>query len=156
MKTRSISIFLGVALMLLACLPMHSEASSGNKLSGTWKVTVTRDSAPPGQPLEFPLLYSFVPGGVAFQSSAITPFRSVGQGTWERDTGRSYTVALEFFRFDAQGVHTGSVREAISIELSPDGNAITGTASFEILAVDGSVVVTGTATLEGVRMGTAP
>jgi hypothetical protein len=156
METRSLGIFLGVSLMLLACLPTHSEAGSGNKLSGTWNVTVTRATAPPGQPLEFPLLYSFVPGGVALQSGSLTPYRSLGHGTWQRDTGRSYTVALEFFRFDAQGVHLGSVRETIALELSADGDALTGTASFEILAVDGSVVAMGTTTLEGVRMGSAP
>ena len=35
----------------------------GQQLDGTWLLTVTRDIAPPGEPLTFPTILTFLPGG---------------------------------------------------------------------------------------------
>jgi hypothetical protein len=155
MKGKFLSVLLGVALTLMVYVPTHGQGSSGNKPVGTWNVVITRPTAPPGQPLSFPALWSFVPGGVLLTSG--TSFvHTPGHGVWERDSGRSYTAVLEFFRLDLQGQYLGSQRVTLEIELAADGNSFTATNAIELLDPDGTVVGTGTATSVGTRMTIAP
>ena len=148
---------LSLALILclsLAALPAYGQEPNGrNRLIGTWDVTVTRESAPPGQPLSFPALFSFLPGGVTLETgSASLWYRSPGHGVWDRTRGREYIATFMFFRFSPDGQYLGTQLGTLTIELAAGDDEFVGTSVFEIRGPDGTLVATGNAAVEGRRM----
>lgn len=162
MENRAVYAFLSLSLALAVWLsaaapPVYAQGSGGGRLVGTWNVTVTREMAPPGQPLVFPALFSFLPGGIALETgSASLWYRSPGQGIWERAGGRTYTATFVFFRYSPDGQYLGTQQGTLTVELSPGGGEFTGTSVFEIRAPDGTLQATGSAAVEGVRMEIRP
>jgi hypothetical protein len=153
---RTLRLCAGLALSLLVCVPAAGQGRAGaNKLVGTWNITVTRETAPPGQPLSFPALYAFLPGNVMQETGSLTLYRSPGMGVWDRTDGRSYAAALEFYRFGPDGAYLGSTKAAITIELSAEGDSFTGTSAFQAFDAAGNPGFAGSVAIAGERMAVA-
>ena len=158
MKIRALKTCSSVALALVFCMSMTSMPVSGQdsngskKLIGTWNVTVTRAQAPPGQPLSFPVVYSFLSGGIMLETGSASLFRTPGHGVWDRTSAHGYTAELMFFRFSPDGQYIGPQHVTLNIELAAGGNELTATIAFDIIDTAGNVVASGTATATGQRM----
>ena len=142
-----------VVFLSAAATPVSGQSSRAkNTLIGTWDVTVTRESAPPGESLSFPALITFLPGRGVVETGGASPRRGPGQGVWSRGGGRQYDAAFTFFRFGPEGEYLGTQRSTLSITLSTGGNAFTATAVVEVFGSDGELVSTESAAAEGRRM----
>jgi hypothetical protein len=157
MKQRALKVCSSAALALALCLsvmspPVFGQDSNGKKLIGTWNVTVTRAQAPPGQPLSFPVLYSFLSGGIMLETGSTSPFRSPGHGVWDRTGPGSYTAELMFFRFGPDGQYLGPQHVTLNVTLASGGDEFTATIAFDVIDTAGNVVASGAATAAGQRM----
>lgn len=148
----SVSVALMVCLSIAAMPVLGQPQRARNTVIGTWLVTVTRESAPQGEPLSVPALITFLPGRIVIEIEGASPYRSSGQGVWERSEGRKYEAFFRFLRFNQEGELVGTQRARLNIELDDTGNEFTATSLFEILDLDDHVVSTGTATVHGRRM----
>ncbi|HXG67395.1 MAG TPA: hypothetical protein VNO70_19985, partial [Blastocatellia bacterium] len=116
--------------------------SGGGQLEGTWAVTVSFDSPPPGFPDAFTALETYSRGGGLITSNnlPVPVVPKVGQGAWEKN-GNQYSVAILFFTFDENGVHNGSihVRHRITLE---GKDAYSGEGEAEFRDVNGNPLFT--------------
>ena len=160
MKLRALKVCSSAALALALCLsvtstPVFGQDSNGKKLIGTWNVTVTRAQAPPGQPLSFPVLYTFLSGGIMLETGSASLYRTPGHGVWDRTGPGVYTAELMFFRFSPDGQYLGPQHVTLTIDLAAGGDEFTATIAFDIIDTAGNVVASGTATATGQRMAVA-
>jgi hypothetical protein len=117
--------------------------SSGNRLAGTWVVTVQRPA--PLLPVTVHQVYTRGGSFLSYSFAGDDPpaARSHEMGSWERVEGRSYASSGSFFRFNPQtGALVGSTRIDRSLRLSDDGQSFTMSARVRVLDLAGNVVAT--------------
>lgn len=123
--------------------------AAGNRLAGTWIVTVER--AAPLPPFTVHQVYTNHGSFIGFGSDAFA--RSPEMGSWERVEGRLYASSGSFFRFNLQtGALLGSVRINRTLRLSDDGQSFTAIGRVQILDLAGNVVTSFLAPATGERM----
>ena len=118
---------------------------SGNRLAGTWIVTVERPA--PLRPLIVfqhwnadGTYLSYSGNGTLGDSPA---GRSNEFGSWERIEGRLYASSGAWLRYDTQtGAHIGSTRIDRTIRLSDDGDSFAVVGRVQVLDLDGNVIAT--------------
>lgn len=90
----------------------------------------------------FPKLITFMQGGTMQESSASLAgfLRTSGHGVWSRGRGRTYSYALQFFRFNANNTYAGLVRARWQVQLDTIGNHYTATGAIEIFNPAGILV----------------
>jgi hypothetical protein len=139
----------GLTIQAAAGAPSKPK-SSGNRIAGTWEVTVNRPAPLP--PLRS--LQVLTVGGGMVETSAEPPAtRSPQLGTWERIRGRLYVVTGVHFRFNPQtGAFLGTQKINSTRRLSQNGQSFTAIARVTVFDPDGNVVGTFTATASGKRM----
>jgi hypothetical protein len=121
-------------------------------LEGAWTVTVTVRNCQTGAAIRtFPRMNTFMQGGTMQEfAAAVAPsLRGPGQGVWSFLYDGSFTYALHFLRFNADGTFAGSVVEHRSVQVSGDTYNATGTG--EIYDANGNVVTATCATEAGSR-----
>ena len=80
--------------------------------------------------------------------------RGVGQGVWQREPGwQDYSATFIFYRYDANGVFTGSQRGKIALTLGASGDEFTASSAIEVRDANDNVVFTGCGTPTGTRFG---
>ena len=129
--------------------------TTGQRLDGTWLITAKLDSAPPGVPLTFTTLNTFMADGAFIEAGrAPSPTQTaIGHGQWVRVGDRLFTATFTFLTFDAQGAQTGMQQITRSIRLSEDLQTFRAMSRNERLDLDGNVVSSGTATETAQRLG---
>jgi hypothetical protein len=122
-------------------------------LEGVWNHTNTRRNCATGEAIQtFAVMHTYMRGGTMSDWGAGNPpsLRSNGQGIWSYESRGNYTTAFQFFRFNPDGTFAGRQVVREQIQLSPDGNSYTATATAQVLDVNGNVLAnncsTGTAT----------
>jgi hypothetical protein len=114
-----------------------TSGGSGNRLAGTWSVTLDRPAPLP--PLTSLQVYTR-PGSMV-ESANDTASRSPQYGSWKRVAGRKYAVTGVFFRFDPQsGAFVGRAKINRTIRVSDDGKSFTFTGRAMVFDANGNVV----------------
>jgi hypothetical protein len=129
--------------------------SSAHALVGSWEVTVTLLSAPPGLPPVQRSLATFTrDGGTVESANAASALRGASHGAWERIGPDLFAVTRMFFRFNpATGVYLGTQKVNATARVAPDGETFTAVSLSELRDPDGHVVLAGLrATAVGMRI----
>ena len=123
---------------------------SENALEGVWKTVVTfRDCQTGASHGSIQTLRTIAAGGTM---SEINPsFPSSGHGIWKRTAGRRYSVALEFYSYEANGDFAGNASIKEYIRLNRNSNSYTSVSTFEFLDPNGNVVDSGCSTETATR-----
>ena len=133
-----------------------SPASSrqARALVGVWNVQVTRLNCQTGAVIgTASAMLTYARGGTMIDwGTGMSPsLRSPGQGVWSYDSGRNYTSAFQFFRFNADGTLAGRQIVRSQIELSHDANGLINSANAQILDVNGNVIANNCSTATATR-----
>lgn len=119
------------------------------KLEGSWNIQVTGRNCQTGEVIRtFPSMFTINRGGTMSEwgSGTAPSTRGLGHGVWDYSSGRNYTTAFQFFRFNADGTHAGRHILRQQIRLSADGNSFTSAAIAQILDANGNVIATNCST----------
>ena len=128
--------------------------NNARKLEGSWNHQGTRLNCQTGAILgTFPAMFTFSSGSTFWETGTqISPaLRSPSHGVWYYESGRLYTTAFQFFRFNIDGTLAGRQIVRQQIELSRDGNSYTATATAQVLDVNGNVIANNCASGTGTR-----
>ena len=129
------------------------QATLGQQLEGTWLLTVTREMAPPGEPLTFPSTLTFLPGGAFFETPSLVAGRTTpGHGQWVRTGDREFRASFLFFRLDPSGGFIGMAKVTATYTLSEDLQELRVTGFTQILDAEGTVLGARPITAAGRRM----
>ena len=132
-------------------------AQSANSIVGVWEATVTPRNCQTGEPLgpSFPSLVTMHEGGTMSEYGAnpATPFRTNGQGFWERGwRGEgSYYQRFVFFRLTPGGIAVGKLKVSQTAEYNKFTDQFTSSGSFELFNPAGVVINTGCSTATAYR-----
>ena len=98
-------------------------------------------------------MFTFSRGGTFWEAGTqMSPsLRSPSHGVWSHESGRLYTTAFQFFRFNANGTLAGRLIARQEIEVSEDGESYTATSTSQVLDVNGNVIATNCAAGIGTR-----
>ena len=123
-----------------AAIAPESTASnrhaSGNRLAGTWVVTVNR----PAPLSAITSLQVYTSTGSVIEAANDIGSRSASYGSWERVQGRTYAASSVFFRFDPQtGVQVATHTIDRTIRLSDDGQTFSAVAHAVTRDMSGKV-----------------
>lgn len=134
---------------------------SKRSLVGVWLTQLQGRNCSTGDPVGplAPGLITFAEGGTLAETATIpapnpfpVPFvRSPGHGVWDRQNWENYTAAIVLQRLNADGTFAGRTRISLTILLMEGGNEFTWTGTGELVAPDGTVLMTSCNTGSGVR-----
>lgn len=144
----ALTLGLSVGAGALRAVAGNDTPTTGQRLDGTWLVVPVLDSAPPGVPLTFQTLNTFMADGAFIDAGrAASPLRSaISHGQWVRAGDRLFTATVTFLTFDAQGTQTGMQQITRSIRLSEDLQAFRSVSRNEQFDMEGNLVFSGSAT----------
>ena len=130
-------------------------STTGQRLDGTWLVTANLDSAPPGVPLTFMTLNTFMAAGAFIDAGRpASPTQTpIGHGQWVRAGDRRFTATFTFLTYDEQGRQTGMQQITRSIRLSEDLQMFWAVSRNERFDLEGNLVFSGGATETAQRLG---
>jgi len=148
---------LAVCVTLISCAVKQGLGAdfnaSAQKLEGTWAVTVTRVNPPPGLPLTFPSLMSFLSNGLIIETSGTgRTNRGPAFGEWVRTGDRQFTTTFYLFRFGPGEVYAGLTKIVRNMEVGENLDTFRAVSVQEQYDVDGKLTVTLRATEEGQRL----
>ena len=124
------------------------------KLEGSWNHTGTRLNCSTGASIgTFSAMFTFNRGGTFWESGTqISPaLRSPSHGVWSYEGNRNYATSFQFFRFNPDGTLAGRQIIRQQLELSPNGNSYTTTATAQVLDVSGTVIANNCSSGTGTR-----
>jgi hypothetical protein len=128
-----------------------SNRHSGNRLAGTWILTVNRPAPEP--PLTSLQIFTADGSFTEWANDSSGAARSPMYGSWERIGGRLYAGTGMFFRYNPQtGAHIGALKVNRTIRLSHDGQSLTVVGRAMVLDLSGNVLASFPVTATGVRM----
>ncbi len=140
-----------------------SATATGNfskrSIEGVWLVTLQQTSCDTGAPIREPGrgLMTFAEGGTLSETTAPSGplpgpmLRSPGHGVWERRGGNEYAAVTVVQLLGIDGAYAGRSRIVSTFQLSDDSKEFTSTATFTIIAPNGSVL-TGCSISTGTRI----
>ena len=151
--TKRITLAITGALLIAASLTgggVSLASSGGHGIEGTWHLTITRETPPPGQPAVIEALLNYAADGALTESSNSGILRrTVGYGEWERIGERLYASSHVSFSFNpTTGAWTGSSRLDRKVLLSEDGLSFVGVARLTVYDVAGNVIASNLRTTE--------
>jgi hypothetical protein len=121
------------------------------------RTVITGRNCQTGDPLgSGPGLFTFNKGGT-MSECGIGPgespaLRSPGHGVWQRAHGwKDYSFAFTYYRYDASGVFTGSVKVKAALELGPSDDEFTSSSAIEVFDPNENLISAGCATAAGRR-----
>ena len=152
--TMALAVGIGAGPGLIRAVGGSDVQTIGQRLDGTWLITVNLESAPPGVPLTFQTLNTFMLDGAFIEAGrAPSPRQTgIGHGQWVRAGDRLFTATFTFLTYDAEGRHTGMQRITRSIRLSEDLQEYRAVARNEQFDMEGNLVFSGAATESARRL----
>ncbi len=72
---------------------------------------------------------------------SVDRYRTTGSGIWKRTLGRNYTYRFFHYTFDPNGTFLFTVKGSSNLKLSRDGNSLTESGTFQLIAPDGTTVI---------------
>src|SRR5215204_6769279 len=142
---KRIAPLMAAGLLLAASLAGSgvSSASSGSHgIEGTWHLTITRETPPPGQPAVIEALVNYAADGTTTDSSNSGILRRTARyGEWDRIGERQYASSNLSFQFNpTTGAWTGTARLDRKVLLSEDGLSFVGVGRLTVYDVAGNVI----------------
>jgi hypothetical protein len=120
-------------------------------LSGTWLYELRRGGQPAGQPPVL-LLIQFNPDGT-INASAAEGAQSAHVGMWLRVGDRKFMITTFVFSFNETRTFTSILKIRGNVQLSPDGQTVSGTQEVVIMDREGKPMATAPGgTFTGVRL----
>jgi hypothetical protein len=123
------------------------QDSRGNDLVGVWEAVgvPSENDCATGTPIG-PLInvtYTFNQGGTMYAEDtlSIDRYRTTGSGIWKRISGRYYTYRFFHYAFNPDGTFFATVKGSSNLTLSWDGNSLTESGTFQLIAPDGTTVI---------------
>ena len=121
--------------------------NQGNDLVGVWEaVGVPSENdcvtgAPIGELIN--VTYTFNQGGTMYAEDTLSVdrYRTTGSGIWKRTSGRNYTYRFFHYAFNPDGTFFATVKGSSNLTLSRDGNSLTESGTFQLIAPDGTTVI---------------
>jgi hypothetical protein len=127
----------------------NAEESSADPLVGSWRGT----ASPSGGP-SFGILTTYGVDGTLVNSASIdlqpNNLSTPGYGVWKRSDDGTYSVRFVFFTFDVSGNPSGSGE--VKGQITVDDDEFHGPFSLTIFNSSGTVVFTGSGTVEATRI----
>jgi hypothetical protein len=121
---------------------------------GSWLYTATITN--PGPPFTELGLETYAAGGgyVGIDQLSFTPgsLATPGHGSWKNTGKRTFLLTFLNLTYDAAGTPQGTSKVRQVATLSEDGNAYSGSGSFDGFDVSGNVIFSGTFTITAVRI----
>src|SRR5215471_8099939 len=139
---------------VMAGIPAASESKS-RRLEGTWQVQVTLQSCQTGAVLRTaPAFLTFGQGGTLVETTTVfsSSQRGPGHGFWEHTGGKTFKAVSKAFFFNADGTWAATQTLTQQIEFGDDPDVFNSTATTEIVAPNGTVILSGCATAIAHRM----
>jgi len=137
--------------------PMAALAKNANEdqgPEGSWLYTVTITN--PGPPFTELGLETYAAGGgyVGIDQLSFTPgsLATSAHGSWISTGKRTFLLTFINLSHDEAGNPQGTSKVRQIATLSEDGNAYSGSGSFDVNDVSGSVIFSGTFTITAVRI----
>jgi hypothetical protein len=135
---------LATSLLIQACGggAVAQTAENVDAIEGVWESTVALKDCASGTVIDTLKVATIAHhgGGLTSDDSSPPTSRGAAFGQWKHGAGDAYTFKLRFMRFDADGTLAGALLAQRSLTLSANGDAIAGTLTAQVLAVDGSVL----------------
>ncbi|HEV8565128.1 MAG TPA: hypothetical protein VGR41_09435 [Actinomycetota bacterium] len=117
-------------------------------IEGSWRLSVIRTE--PGAPPPTTLLVTFTETGGTADASARTP--TPGIGAWAKMKRREFRWTQARFLFDSAGAPKGESKADARLVLDKSGDSLAGSATIQIFDTAGTLVRSGTGTIEGARI----
>ena len=143
--------FLIFAALLVSTAPVHAQGLLqtittleravpvvNQTLEGTWLLELRRAGQPAGQPPTSKLIIFHKDGTVIDAGSSL----SSALGLWIRVGDRKFLQTMFILNFNESQVLTTVTKVRINVQLSPDGQTLSGTTEVAILDRDGKVMAT--------------
>lgn len=159
---KSVALFtlasVSMALLMQACgggSDAHAQAAAApDPIEGLWQSSVALRDCTTSAPLgAFRGITIFNSGGTASadnnQPSAI---KGAAMGTWKKAANGSYTVALRFWRYNADGTPAGQQRLVRTVTLAADGQSLTSTITTQAVDNADNVVLSACGAETGARI----
>ena len=139
--------------LLLFALEALGTTTEGYNLEGSWEVTVKLENQTP-VPF-FETLETYDRGGGLITSNNLPFLTRVGQGAWEKLGNRQYLVKIKFYKFDANGLPSGTITVTHTVTMQ-DKNEYSGTGTALFCDLDGTTCQAVDFNTEGRRFTAAP
>ena len=147
-----------LAIVLLLQVWVSAQAESGQRIVGSWDVTVTPRDCTTGDPIPFLPAFNaqqtYNLGGTMLANDPGIPgppiIRVGGHGIWTQ-TKRGYSVAFRVFKFNPDGSSAGKDVVRDSVQMGPSGDTYTSTGTVDVYDPAGNIVLTGCATTSATR-----
>lgn len=153
----SLLMVIGFTQILVSANKSKAESFDGKGarvLEGSWIAQVTFRDCQTGEAIRtFASMNTFMQGGTMqeFGLGSVPAPRGPGHGVWAHITGRTFSSAFQFFRFNPDGSYAGKVIARRQIEVDDSGNHYTATSSVEIFNAAGTLITTSCTTEEATR-----
>ena len=147
------------ALVLVAILALlvtsarfatAQDNSGGQKIEGSWVVTVFLNNPPPFLPTSFTALETYSRGGGIVTSNNLAAGPRLGQGAWDKE-GQQFEVGILFFILDQNGAQTGSIKVRHTVTLNGK-NEYSGEGVADVCDAAGNLLASVSFTSEGRRI----
>jgi hypothetical protein len=140
-----------IALLLNPVQAVSGEADS-HTIEGTWEVTVNLNN--PNLPPSFEALETYSRSSGVITSNNMPFLTRIGQGAWQK-VGNQFFVKIKFFKFDANGLPSGTITVTHTIRLNSK-NEYTGTGTAVLCEADGTTCLSVAFDTEGRRLTAEP
>jgi len=138
----------------IRAIPAAPEVKS-RRLEGTWQVQVTLINCQTGTALRTaPAFLTFAQGGTLVETTTVfsSAQRSPGHGFWEHTGGKTFKAVSKAFLFNPDGTWSGTQTLTQAIEFGDDPDIFNSSATSEVVAPNGNVILSGCATAVARRM----
>lgn len=145
---------LGLAAAALGPSSALADEGESEGPMGTWDIQVT-DATAQGGPSTFEAATTFAPGGGVVNIDATSP--SPGLGSWSgRENGAFMARFMQFSFNSFNPADTSTVKLVVAIDGKSSGNTISGTFTYVVYALNGSVLFpSGKGSFTGTRFAAA-
>ena len=131
-----------------------ARQANARRLEGVWDVQVTRLNCQTGAAIAtFPTMLTYARGGTLSDWGTGNPpsLRSPGHGIWSYESGRNYTSAFQFYRYNPDGTLAGRQVVRNQIVLSRFGSSFDVTTTAQVIDLNGNVIASNCSTGVGTR-----
>ena len=138
-----------------AASPAPAPDAKARRLEETWQVQVSLKNCQSGAVLKTsPAFLTFAQGGTLVETTTVfnSSQRSPGHGFWEHTGGKTFKAVSKAFIFNPDGTWGGTQTLTQEIEFGDDPDVFNSTATTEIVAPNGTVILSGCATAVANRM----
>jgi hypothetical protein len=141
----ALTVMVGAGAMSASAAKSYPANGSAHSIVGSWDVTITLVSPPPGVP---PVQRSFATfnkdGGTVETANVPGGLRGSSHGAWERIRPNLFAVTRVFFRFNPQtGAYLGTQKVNATARVAANGETFSAVSVSELRDPDGNLVLGG-------------